>query len=282
MSNIYQAPTSDLSENVTHSDYGSLEKGLSGNYQLTVADVINESWRLTKGTKWTFNLALSVYGLLFVLAVVIAMIPIFITLAGMTNVTLSGFFMVLIIVFYLGLIIATTPMTVALIMMGINRATDQPISVGMLFSQYHKTFPLFAVILVSGIFINIGSYLLIIPGIYLAIAYALSAPLVAEKDLSFWRAMETSRKAITHKWFTMFGIVFVLLVLNMIAMLPFGIGLIWTIPMSFIAIGITYRNIFGLGTETLGTKTSDTDNSEAQTSDSQTLDSQTANNNQTL
>ncbi len=282
MSNIYQAPTSDLSENVTHSDYGSLEKGLSGNYQLTVADVINESWRLTKGTKWTFNIAISVYGILIILASVLALLPILLSL-----VVNPGVLIVLAVVFYLSLMLLSNPMTIALIMMGINRATDQPISAGMLFSQYHKTFPLFAVILVSGILINIGSYLLIIPGIYLAIAYALSAPLVAEKDLSFWRAMETSRKAITHKWFTMFGIVFVLLVLNMIAMLPFGIGLIWTIPMSFIAIGITYRNIFGLGTETLGTetlgtKTSDTDNSEAQTSDFQTLDSQTASNNQTL
>ncbi len=277
MSNIYQAPTSDLSENVTHSDYGSLEKGLSGNYQLTVADVINESWRLTKGTKWTFNIAISVYGILIILASVLALLPILLSL-----VVNPGVLIVLAVVFYLGLMLLSNPMTIALIMMGINRATDQPISAGMLFSQYHKTFPLFAVILVSGILINIGSYLLIIPGIYLAIAYALSAPLVAEKDLSFWRAMETSRKAITHKWFTMFGIVFVLLVLNMIAMLPFGIGLIWTIPMSFIAIGITYRNIFGLGTETLGTKTSDTDNSEAQTSDFQTPGSQTASNNQTL
>jgi len=47
----------------------------------------------------------------------------------------------------------------------------------------------------------------IIPGIYLSIAWIFSVPLVIDKRLEFWTAMETSRKVVTHVWFEVFGLV---------------------------------------------------------------------------
>ncbi|MGB0361170.1 MAG: hypothetical protein ACPGEF_07175, partial [Endozoicomonas sp.] len=73
----------------------------------------------------------------------------------------------------------------------------------------------------------------------------LAIPLMVDKGLTPWKAMEASRKAISKRWFTVFGLIIVISFLNLVAMIPLGLGLIWTIPMSSIAFGILYRNIFG-------------------------------------
>ena len=48
---------------------------------------------------------------------------------------------------------------------------------------------------------------LILPGIYLAIAWVFAIPLVADRGLEFWSAMEISRKAVTRVWFEVFALV---------------------------------------------------------------------------
>ena len=70
-------------------------------------------------------------------------------------------------------------------------------------------------------------------------------PLIIEKDLSPWEAMEASRKAIHHHWFQVFGLFFVMGLIFMISALPLGIGTFWTMPMGVIMFGIVYRTIFG-------------------------------------
>jgi hypothetical protein len=52
---------------------------------------------------------------------------------------------------------------------------------------------------------------LIIPGVYLAVAWIFSVPLVADKRLEFWSAMELSRKVVTRVWFPILGLMIVAL-----------------------------------------------------------------------
>ncbi len=92
----------------------------------------------------------------------------------------------------------------------------------------------------------LGFLLLILPGIYLVVAYMLAIPLAAEKNLNSWKALEVSRKAITHKWFKTFGLFLMIWLILIISILPLGIGLIWTVPWAVNAIGILYREIFGV------------------------------------
>ena len=41
---------------------------------------------------------------------------------------------------------------------------------------------------------------LVLPGLYLFVAWVFSVPLVADKRLEFWSAMELSRKTVTRVW----------------------------------------------------------------------------------
>jgi uncharacterized membrane protein len=66
-----------------------------------------------------------------------------------------------------------------------------------------------------------------------------------DKNLAAWEAMETSRKATGKHWFGIFGFGIVIALINMATVFTLFIGLIWTIPLSVIAYGILYRNMFG-------------------------------------
>jgi uncharacterized membrane protein len=69
---------------------------------------------------------------------------------------------------------------------------------------------------------------------------------VVERGLSPWQALETSRKAISQHWFKVFGLFLLLGIIMGLSMIPVGIGLIWTIPLFIISMGVLYRTIFGV------------------------------------
>ena len=73
-----------------------------------------------------------------------------------------------------------------------------------------------------------------------------AVPLMLEKNLSIIDAFEASRKAVTHHWFKLFGLLFVMGLILFLSMLPLGIGLIWTMPMMMAVIGVLYRRMFGI------------------------------------
>lgn len=117
---------------------------------------------------------------------------------------------------------------------------------GDFFRGFNNYLPLFLVSLVSGVLIGLGFLLLIIPGIYLAVAYTFALPLVLDKKMNFWDAMEFSRKLISKNWFSFFGFAFVLVLINFAGALLLGLGLLVTIPLSVGAIAAAYADIVGL------------------------------------
>jgi hypothetical protein len=66
--------------------------------------------------------------------------------------------------------------------------------------------PLMMTGLVSIILTEIGTICCCIPGLYLQIAWLFSLPLVADRGLGFWEALETSRRAATRHWFKLFAL----------------------------------------------------------------------------
>lgn len=112
-----------------------------------------------------------------------------------------------------------------------------------LFSCFNKFTIFLLTILIAGILTSLGFILLIIPGIYLMIAYKFSFHLIALNNFSYWQALETSRKIITRKWFSFFIFFIILVFLNLLGFLLIGIGILITLPISFIAMTLLYINI---------------------------------------
>ncbi len=246
MTDVYQAPKSELSNAEFSSNNGSLENGISGNYSLEIGEVLSEAWARTKGAKIPINAAACIFSIITTAIMLTIGYSFFELISKGEN---SGsFFSSLIASFILGVILTILyiPMFGGLLMMGVKRAVNAPLQVGEILAHFSKIIPLILLVIVSNLFIQIGYFLFFIPGVYLAIAYSMSTPLILDKNMSFWTAMETSRKAVTRKWFQMFGLIIILSIINFIAALPLLIGLFWTMPMSLIAIGIVYRNMFGV------------------------------------
>lgn len=106
--------------------------------------------------------------------------------------------------------------------------------------------PLVLLSLVMTLLITIGYFLLVLPGIYLTVAYLFAVPLVVFHRFDFWSAMETSRKFINRQWFAFFVLMLVIFVLNVIGMSLFGIGLLVTIPFASAIVVVAYQQQIGL------------------------------------
>jgi hypothetical protein len=243
MSDIYSAPTAALNTVTEGAEYGSLERGIAGNYQFSVGETLSEAWAKTNGAKWKVHLALGLYLLVYI---PVAMLSSFLLIGDSSPTAAIGGTILQFVV----LMAVVTPLMAGLLMLGVKRAVGAPLAATSIFSYYGKIVPLLITSILSTVLILVGFLLLIIPGIYLSIAYYLAVPLVVEKNLSPWEAMEASRKAIGKRWFAVFGMMIVITLINFVGMIPLGIGLIWTVPMSLIAMGILYRNVFGCSAET--------------------------------
>ncbi len=235
-----------MSDIQTIPEHGSLERGIAGDYQFSIGATLSEAWAKTNGAKGTINLALTLY-FLVAIGMMIAFAGIALTggiLGGeSTLLTEAASQLVSTAVF--------APMGAGLFMIGLRRSVNAPISAGTVLGYFHKVLPILLLSLLMYLLIAIGFVLLIIPGIYLMVSYYLALPLLIEKDLGVWQALETSRKAVSKRWFAIFGLFLLLGLINFATVFTLFIGMIWTVPMSVIAFGILYRNIFGIEAATL-------------------------------
>ncbi|MBE9117879.1 hypothetical protein IQ249_18435 [Lusitaniella coriacea LEGE 07157] len=118
------------------------------------------------------------------------------------------------------------------------------------FNNFFSGFQYFAQLviasLVSAILIIIGFIFCLVPGIYLAIGYSFMIPLVIDRNLNFWDAMEASRKIVTKQWFSIFAFLIVIGLINTAGALVFGVGLLVTIPLTYGAMVAAYDDIIGI------------------------------------
>lgn len=241
--NPYAAPVSNLQE-VSSSQTPTIAEALNRGYDFRIGDVIGESWRLVKGTKGIiFGGLVIFYVVMFVATSVLG--AIFGAIGLLSEASLSAILVGQFVISVLASAL-TYPFLAGVNMVGIRRAANQPVSFNEVFSGLGLFVPLLITAVVMTVLVYIGSLLLLLPGIYLGVAYMLAMPLVIERGLSPWQALETSRKAISQHWFKVFGLFLVLGLIMALSMIPLGIGLIWSMPLFIISMGVLYRTIFGV------------------------------------
>lgn len=91
----------------------------------------------------------------------------------------------------------------------------------------------------------LGFLCLVLPGIYLWVAWMFTLPLVVDKQLDFWSAMELSRKVVTRHWFKFFGMTLLIILLMFAGALVVWVGLLVAMPILFLTVMYAYEDIFG-------------------------------------
>jgi len=273
--NPYNAPKSDLELNKTQGDVPSISEALSRGYNFSIGDILSEAWAKVSGSKGT------IWGGLFIafgmmIAAGIVMLVAFIVIAAVTaalaqaSPEVAGVFGVInMIIINIINMTVSYPVFAGLYLIGIRRAGGYPLDFTMALSGLKKLVPLMLTALLMSLILVLPAVLLgVLAGViattnaawiaiplaiigaiylvYLAVSYLLAMPLVLERGLSPRQALGTSRKAISQHWFKVFFLMMVLGLITALSYLPLFIGLIWTIPMNLIAIGILYRTIFGV------------------------------------
>ncbi|RLA69564.1 MAG: hypothetical protein DRG09_05495 [Epsilonproteobacteria bacterium] len=206
-------------------------------YDFNIIEIIKEGFRHLDGVKGTFVAAFGVY-LVVAIALQIVLGIFFPSPTEEPNLLNQQ---IVTILSYPVLM----PLMVGIIMMAINYSRGENIKFKSVFNYYH----LMGKLALAGILIYvmtiIGFILLVLPGIYLSIAYVFTLPLIADKGMDVWEAMEFSRKTVTKHWFKVFGLMFLLSLIFLAGIMTFGIGLIWAVPLLFLTLyGLLYRYIF--------------------------------------
>lgn len=245
MNDIYKSPESELVEK--QDNRNTIEDAINGNYTLDFSDVLSEAWATTKGIK-RYILGSFILIYILVMAVMLVVGGIFGGLL-MGSEPASAHPMVFIVSQLVTQLVFTAimiPLMAGIFMMCLTHLKGEQVTFGLLFGYTHKFLPLLGAAILMNIMVTLGFVLLIIPGIYLMIAYLLAIPLVIDKDLGPWEALEVSRKAITKNWFTFFGLYIVMTLILFLSLIPFGLGIIWTLPMFAMMVAVLYRNLFGI------------------------------------
>jgi hypothetical protein len=145
---------------------------------------------------------------------------------------------------YVGLVL-TGPLLGGLYWYYLKKIHGERAEIGDAFAGFTISFlQLFLGGLVSSVLIAVGFAVCILPGIYLSVAWQFALPLIIDRKIEFWPAMELSRKVISKHWWSFLGFAIVLALVNLAGVLACFVGVFVTAPLTMIALTYAYEDIF--------------------------------------
>lgn len=243
--NPYAAPKADLSKAFDGLAGGSLQGGIEGRYSLSVDQIWSHAWKSTRGAKAPLVLAMLVF---MAASVALSEVLALVGLDGQAYLERGDFVRGYLLTIVSGVILSpvTVPMMAGVVMMAARRAAGRKIRFVEMFAYFDRVVPLVALSVMSTFLMYVGFLLCILPGLYLAVAYSLAAPVLVDKNLGPWQALEASRKAIHQSWFSVCLLIFGTSIIGMVGSI-FLITIVWSVPWMMLCFGTLYVTVFGLG-----------------------------------
>lgn len=152
-------------------------------------------------------------------------------------------------------IIAGGPLVGGIFILVMNGKEGEEIDIKQMQAVFDVFIPLLFIGIITQIFIGIGFVLLILPGIFLWGCYIFAYIIALDKRVDFWSAMEQSRKFGFENKKDIFIFALILGVINLIGAIPFGLGLIITVPLTVCIVAEAYEDLFGFESLEVGSKT---------------------------
>ena len=121
--------------------------------------------------------------------------------------------------------------------------------------DFFKGFNFFVHTLVAsiliGIFVFLGTLCLIIPGLIVAAMYKFTYLFIVDKGMEFWPAMKASHAVVRNDYFGFTMFLILAFLVNVLGFLCLFVGLLVTVPVTFAAITVAYREIVGFEPRTV-------------------------------
>ena len=118
-----------------------------------------------------------------------------------------------------------------------------------------KGFKFFGPTLVASLLIAcftfLGTLALIIPGLVIAAMYKFTYLFIVDKRMGFWEAMKSSHNVVRNDYFGFTMFLIVAFLVNVLGFLCLIVGLMVTVPLTFAAITVAYRDLVGFERATI-------------------------------
>jgi hypothetical protein len=150
------------------------------------------------------------------------------------------------------LIVGTVPLLAGVLYGGLylfflKQMRGEKAELGDVFSGFSIAFlNLFVGGLVMQVLLALGFICCIIPGIFLAVAWTFAIPLMIDKKLDFWPAMELSRKVATRHWWQLLGLLAINVLIIIVGHLALCVGFLVAFPLTFAALAYAYEDVFNV------------------------------------
>lgn len=144
-----------------------------------------------------------------------------------------------------GNFIVAGPLIAGLFISVRRRMLEGRTDLGDLFAGFNFFIDAFLIFILISIFALIGLVFLVLPALVVIAVYLLPFAFLVDRKLSFWAAMEASRKLVVQDLLGWILFVILLILLNLLGLMLAGIGLLVTIPVTAGAIAAAYRDLVG-------------------------------------
>jgi len=116
---------------------------------------------------------------------------------------------------------------------------------GDLFKGFNFFIPTMIASILIGLFVFAGTILFIIPGLVIAAMYKFTYLFIIDKRMDFWPAMKASHAVVRNDYFGFTMFLILAFLVNVLGFLCLVVGLLVTVPVTFAAITVAYREIVG-------------------------------------
>ncbi|MCR9629257.1 hypothetical protein NB520_00965 [Vibrio antiquarius] len=243
---------------------GSVERALSGNYELKAGAVFNEAWRATIQHFLSFSPAIIV--LLFVqlgifyialqlqLGDLTVILDAFENPESFTNDIVSSIY-----VANFSYEVICAPIYAGISLMAMSHIAGLKTKLRHVGKGLQFTIPVILATLMSLMLQGVVGMIFPLLSLYLSLAFSHSILLICEKRVPPMQALLLSLRAINKKIFVVAGLYLGVMLMFIIAAMFYGIGLIFVLPFFFHLKGILYREMFGIKLKIVATQKNDND-----------------------
>ncbi len=243
---------------------GSVERALSGNYELKAGAVFNEAWRATIQHFLSFSPAIIV--LLFVqlgifyialklqLGDLTVILDAFENPESFTNDIVSSIY-----VANFSYEVISAPIYAGISLMAMSHVAGLKTKLRHVGKGLQFTIPVILATLMSLMLQGVIGMIFPLLSLYLSLAFSHSILLICEKRVPPMQALLLSLRAINKKIFVVAGLYLGVMLMFIIAAMFYGIGLIFVLPFFFHLKGILYREMFGIKLKIVTTQKNDND-----------------------
>jgi uncharacterized membrane protein len=146
---------------------------------------------------------------------------------------------------FVGHFVVAGPLACGLFIAVRRRMQESRTEITDVFAGFRLFIDAFLICIISSVFLLIGVMLFFFPVFIVAALYLFAYQFLVDRRLSFWDALEASRKMVLSDLTGYLIFVIALTLLNFAGVLLFGVGILVTIPVTVAAIAAAYDDTVG-------------------------------------